>query len=464
MIKLPQEFSDRIKRQLGEEFDDYLDIYEKEGYIGLRVNTQKIPADAFLSLTPFSLRPVPWTENGFYYRKEDAVTRHPHYYAGLYYIQEPSAMLPAASLGVVPGDRVLDLCAAPGGKTTELASRLKGEGLLIANDVSATRAKALVKNLAVWGAANCCITAETPQKLLRQFGCFFDKILVDAPCSGEGMFRRDRTLIDAWKKQGPDAYAPVQTEILDCAVRMLKPGGMLAYSTCTFSVQENEGVIEEILARYPELSLTGIRMLPGFAHGEEPCGKCVRIWPHRAEGEGHFLALLKKDGDGSGDDKTERGDSTAGKTVNADDAYSEGQMPEPVKQFLLGLPERIWKGRRYCQREEQCFLLPPYRLPSKLRYLRTGLHIGELKRGRFEPSQALAMTLKQGDTAGALSFSSDDERVVRYLRGETLELREEETKGLCGWTLICADGFGLGWGKYINGSIRNKLYPGWRLQ
>ena len=458
MVRLPQEFLDRIKGQLQEEYDEFLGGYEKEGYIGLRVNTQKISTEAFMDLTPFALQRIPWTENGFYYRKEDAVTKHPHYYAGLYYVQEPSAMLPAASLAVEPGDKVLDLCAAPGGKATELSSRLKGEGLLVANDASASRAKALVKNLAAWGASNCCITAETPQKLLQQFGCFFDKILVDAPCSGEGMFRKDKALIEAWKKQGPEAYAPIQKEILDCAVRMLKPGGMLAYSTCTFSIQENENVIEEILARYPELSLSAPQMSPGFAQGEDPCGACVRIWPHRVRGEGHFLALLKKKGQ-SGRDEASQNERDSGR----EDAGS-AQMPEPVKEFLANVPGELWKGKRYKQINDQCFLLPPYRLPAKIRFLRTGILAGELKRGRFEPSQALAMMLKHGDIPGTLNFSSEDERVGRYLRGETIELCADETQGLSGWTLICVDGFGLGWGKYINGSIRNKLYPGWRLQ
>ena len=223
-MKLPAEFEKRMQGLLGEEYPDFLCCYDREKKQGLRVNTGKISVEEFLRLTPFQLTPIPWTENGFFYREEDQVTKHPHYYAGLYYIQEPSAMLPASRLPVEPGDRVLDLCAAPGGKATELGARLKGKGLLVANDVSVSRAKGLLKNLELFGVTNALVTAETPQQLLKQFGTYFDKILVDAPCSGEGMFRKDPSLIKSWMERGPEYYAPIQEEILSCAVQMLRPG------------------------------------------------------------------------------------------------------------------------------------------------------------------------------------------------------------------------------------------------
>ena len=313
MIQLPQEFTDRIRVQLDGEYEQFLRSCEQESCAGLRVNTQKLSVEDFLAITPFELTPVPWTDNGFYYRREEPVTRHPHYFAGLYYIQEPSAMLPASLLPVVPGDTVLDLCAAPGGKATELSSRLRGEGLLVANDVSASRAKALLKNLALWGAKNCCVTAEAPQRLLEEFGCFFDKILVDAPCSGEGMFRRDRRLIESWRERGPEQYAVLQKEILSCAVQMLKSDGYLVYSTCTFSEAENEDVIGEILRCFPEMELCRIPMRDGFAPGRSPCEKCVRLWPHRVNGEGHFAALLHRRADASRDANTMKSDSATGR-------------------------------------------------------------------------------------------------------------------------------------------------------
>lgn len=459
MIKLPEEFTDRMQKQLGDSFEEFLACYIEDGYAGLRVNTGKISVEDFLALTPFSLTPVPWTSNGFYYRKDDPVTRHPHYYAGLYYIQEPSAMLPASRLPVHPGDMVLDLCAAPGGKATELSSRMEGEGLLIANDASASRGKALIKNLAVWGSRESCITGEKPQILRKGFGCCFDCILVDAPCSGEGMFRKDAGLIRAWMDQGPEQYAPLQLEILDQAVQMLRPGGWIAYSTCTFSREEDEEVIEAILKRYPELILQETETADGFSAGDPPCEKAVRLWPHRIKGEGHFFALMKKqDIQGTSFPK-----EVNRRLSEAQCAQSYGKMPKEAEAFLKKIPERIWKRGVYEQIGEQCFVKPPYQLP-KLRYLRTGLQLGTLKKGRFEPSQALAMTLKKEDYSSVLDLPSGDERVIRYLKGETIPVTEREGAGLQGWTLICTDGFGLGWGKYINEMIKNKYYSGWRMQ
>lgn len=254
-MNLPAEFEKRMEALLGTEYPDFLRCYDKEKKQGLRVNTGKLSVEEFLQLTPFSLTPIPWVKNGFFYREEDQVTKHPHYYAGLYYIQEPSAMVPASRLPVKPGDRVLDLCAAPGGKATELGARLEGRGLLVANDVSVSRARGLLKNLELFGITNALVTGETPEQLRRQFDSYFDKILVDAPCSGEGMFRKDPSLMKSWMERGPEDYAPLQRQILSCAVQMLKPGGELLYSTCTFAPAEDEQVIRQILEEYPELKL-----------------------------------------------------------------------------------------------------------------------------------------------------------------------------------------------------------------
>ncbi|MCD8348196.1 MAG: RsmB/NOP family class I SAM-dependent RNA methyltransferase [Lachnospiraceae bacterium] len=493
--RLPLEFIARMRRQLGEETEDFLASYEREACLGIRINTGKISAGEAMEKLPFALRPVPWTSNGFYVEAPDApVSRHPWYYAGLYYIQEPSAMLPASLLPIVPGERVLDLCAAPGGKATELVSRLQGSGLLVANDVSASRAKALVKNLAVWGAANVCVTAETPERLCEAFGCFFDKILVDAPCSGEGMFRKDSSLIPSWMEKGPEAYAPLQKEILSWAVRMLKPGGLLLYSTCTFSEEEDEAIIADALERFPELTLVPVKKTDGAVPGRG-LEACVRLYPHRVEGEGHFAALLHKHA-AECLNKNEPWESERNipggkrkKNRNAPSGRNEGsrentgQIPDEVRAFLNrfrrsqntdGAADEKKKDDatgnaletfRYEQIGEQCLLVPPFALPGGLRYLRTGVRIGSLKRGRFEPSQELAMLPEASCFDTILNLEKEDERVVRYLKGETLSLKAEEADRLKeGWVLVCVDGHGLGWGKYANGNLKNKYYPGWRLQ
>lgn len=267
-MKLPDKFEEKMQALLGDEFPEYLSCYDEPRYYGLRVNTNKISVEDFKKICPFEITPIPWIENGFYY-DGDKVTpsRHPYYFAGLYYLQEPSAMTPANRLPVEPGDKVLDVCAAPGGKATELGAKLKGEGVLIANDISNSRAKGLLKNIEVFGIGNVLVLSEEPGKLEDYFAEYFDKILIDAPCSGEGMFRKDKKMVKAWEEHGPEFFANIQKSIITQAARMLKPGGMLLYSTCTFDGRENEGTIEYLLKKYPEFEILGIKGYEGFEKG-----------------------------------------------------------------------------------------------------------------------------------------------------------------------------------------------------
>ena len=264
---LPEAFQKKMKAILGEEYDDFLAGFEKPRHYGLRVNTAKITVEEFKELVPFHLTQIPWVENGFYYEEEDAPTRHPYYYAGLYYIQEPSAMTTASRLPVGPGERVLDLCAAPGGKATELGAKLFGEGLLVANDISASRVKALLKNIEVMGIPNSFLLNEVPAKIAEQFPAYFDKILVDAPCSGEGMFRKNPEAARVWSEEKPPECAKMQREIVKQAISMLKPGGMMIYSTCTFSPEENEQIIAWVLREFPEVQLIPMKGYEGFSEG-----------------------------------------------------------------------------------------------------------------------------------------------------------------------------------------------------
>lgn len=458
---LPPEFLSRMQSMLGEEYPSFLESYHRPPMLGLRVNTKKIRTDEFLRISPFPLTPVPWVENGFFYEAPSQPSRHPYYSAGLYYLQEPSAMTPASRLPLQPGDCVLDLCAAPGGKATELGARLQGKGLLVANDISASRARALLRNLELCGIDNALVTNETPARLASFFPQFFDKILVDAPCSGEGMFRKDPDIAKSWSKDRPPYFAKIQKEILDRAVSMLKPGGMLLYSTCTFSPEENEGSISYLLERFPEMKLTELEWYPGFSHGRPEWGdqnpeltKCARIFPHKMNGEGHFLALLKKE---EGTISSKGLPLTARKIEK-----STWKLLDPFFSSIL----TPYDPRRMEVRGQNVYYLPELDTGSLkgIKFLRNGLFLGELKKDRFEPAQPLAMNLKAENHPSVLRLSPDDERLSRYLKGETLLLSEEEAHGLSGWSLICAGSFPLGFGKLTGNLMKNKYPAGWRRQ
>ena len=458
-MQLPEEFAERMKRMLGEEYEDFSAGYEKERVYGLRVNTAKISPEEFERLAPFSLKRIPWVENGYFYDPEDQPTKHPYYFAGLYYMQEPSAMTPASRLPVYPGECVLDLCAAPGGKATELGTRLKGQGLLVANDISAPRMKALLKNIEVAGIPNAFLTNEDPARLAEVFPEFFDKILVDAPCSGEGMFRKEPAVMEAWTPDKPKLCAGMQRPILDAAVQMLKPGGRLLYSTCTFSPQGNEEQIARVLELYPEFTLQEITPWyvgfacghPEWADGNPELKKTVRIWPQHMDGEGHYLALLEKKG--------ESGTSPVFQNTVRLDKQQEKALTEffaDVKGDRQGYTLDIRKGMVYAVPT----LLPKVR---GVKFVRNGLLLGEIRKDRFEPSQPLAMALTKEDYVATINLAAADARVRRYLKGETILIEETEAVRKKGWQLICVDGYPLGWGKLVNGVLKNKFLSGWRM-
>lgn len=463
--QLPEAFLLKMQELLGEEFGQYLESFKEEWKPGLRVNTLKLSPGELAELVPWNLEPVPWADNGFYYdgTLDGEVLRpskHPAYYAGLYYLQEPSAMTPAAMLPVVPGDRVLDLCAAPGGKSTELASKLKGRGMLVSNDISYSRARALLKNLELAGAANICVTSEAPEKLAGVWPEFFDKILVDAPCSGEGMFRRDEDMVKDWNEKGPEYYVPIQRQILSQAAAMLRPGGYMLYSTCTFSVEEDEENVAYVLEEFPQMQLCCLDLdkVPGACGGFGLSG-CMRLFPHRLKGEGHFLALMRKKGgdDGGKEILPPMDPGTAGKRVRAVEKEKE------LDAFLRQSGTE-WDYERIVIHQDNAYYLPEglaWNLP--LRFLRTGLFLGELKKGRFEPSQALAMSMKAGQFPNTVSFPGGDSRVLRYLKGDTISLEGDEGP-VKGWCLAAMEGFPLGWAKGTGMSLKNKYYPGWRWQ
>lgn len=460
-MNLPSAFEEKMKTLLAEDYEKYLRCFEEPRYYGLRVNTKKISVEEFLRIAPWQLTPVPWISNGFYYDGElIQPAKHPYYFAGLYYLQEPSAMTPADRLPVLPGERVLDVCAAPGGKATELGAKLKGEGVLVANDISNSRARGLLKNLELFGIDNMLVISEEPGKLVEYFPEYFDKILIDAPCSGEGMFRKEKKMIKAWEEHGPEFFSKLQRSIITQAAAMLKPGGMILYSTCTFDPSENEQTIEYLLQCCPEFQICEMKGYEGFSggmpsfseSGNPDLAKTVRIFPHRMQGEGHYLALVKK---GEGREQTAR---------IRQSKNTRRKIPAELEAFFK---EITWEMdySRLDIHEERVYYMPEGLPELKgIRFLRSGLLLGELKKNRFEPSQALAMCLKKEEYGKILDLQAADERVVKYLKGETLDVEDLVSPKEKGWFLVCVDGYPLGFGKLANQTLKNKYLPGWRWQ
>ena len=459
-MDFPVSFTEKMKAILGDEYEDFLKGYDRTRHYGLRVNRTKLTAEQFEKMSMYDLKPVPWIVNAFEYEDSVSPAKHPYYFAGMYYLQEPSAMTPANLLPIEPGDRVLDLCAAPGGKATELGAKLNHTGLLVANDISNSRAKALLKNIELFGIPNVLVTSEPSEKLAEKFPAFFDKILIDAPCSGEGMFRKNPGMMKDWETYGPKHYSDLQRSIVPNALRMLKPGGMLLYSTCTFSPEENEGSVKFMMDLDPDLEIVDIASrYEGFAPGRpeliedgfEDLKKCVRIWPHKMNGEGHFIALLRKKENEEVKEKKAK-------------PRKEKALPALLEEFMKDCSYPV-SGNDIEIQEDRVYLMPEGIKGIKgLRFLRSGLLLGTLTKDRFEPSQAFAMVMKKDQYKATIDLSSLDHRVIRYLKGETIEVDDLPLKRQKGWQLVCVDGFPLGWGKLVNGSLRNKYLPGWRWQ
>lgn len=462
-MNLPAQFEKNMRDLLGAEYEDYLKCFEEPRHYGLRVNTSKISVEEFLKIAPWPLKPVPWIKNGFYYDGDTyQPAKHPYYFAGLYYLQEPSAMTPADRLPVESGERVLDVCAAPGGKATELGTRLNGTGVLAANDLSSSRAKGLLKNLELFGIGNVLVLSEEPGRLVPYFKEYFDKILIDAPCSGEGMFRKDKKMLRSWEEHGPEYFSKIQRNIVTQAAEMLRPGGMLLYSTCTFSSLENEQTIEYLLKEYPEFEICEMESYGGFVPGrpdvtdskDENFKKTVRIFPHRMKGEGHFLALVKK-GEDSGRMRTKETPRPVSKSV---------RLPAELEEFFSSVKKEMDYSRLDIRGEKVYYMPADIPRLNGIRFLRTGLLLGELKRKRFEPSQALAMNLKKEEYEYIIDLPVTDERVIKYLKGETLDVEDMTAPKEKGWYLVCVDGYPLGFGKLGGQTLKNKYLPGWRWQ
>ena len=437
----PTEFLERLHRLLGdEEFDAFLAAAERPRAVALRLNPlKKLPAVC-------GAEPVPWAENGYYYDPATRPGLSPYHDAGGYYLQEASAMAPAGLLDVRPGMKVLDLCAAPGGKSSQIGALLRGRGLLVANEINPKRAAVLSRNLERMAVANALVLNEHPQHLAERFPGFFDRILVDAPCSGEGMFRKEEAAVTDWSVETVQMCARRQREILQSAAEMLRPGGRLVYSTCTFAPEENEGVISGFLHGHPEFSVAEADA-PWFSPGrpdwiENPAPgleRTFRLWPHKLKGEGHFAAILEKAGDAPGaaqptEPSIKEPKELAEFRKTAGAALPEGTLIAFGKSLYLA-PEG----------------LPPLR---GLKVLRPGLELGQVLKNRFEPAHAWAMWLPE--TASVADFPADSPEIAAYLTGGTIAAPQT------GWTLLTVDGLSLGWVKGSGGVLKNHLPKGLR--
>ena len=430
MSNLPQAFIDEMKSLLPEqEWTDFFGVYDEKPYKGVRVNTLKCDSDTLRKYVPFDSVCVEWEENGFC-TQEEKVGGNPAHFAGLFYSQEPSAMCAAPLLEVQAGERVLDLCSAPGGKGTQLAARMQGAGVLVLNEPVFSRAKILSQNVERMGVKNAVVTSAMPHELSEKLPNYFDKILVDAPCSGEGMFRKNaKEALEEWSVENVALCAKRQSEILDEATKMLKVGGRLVYSTCTFSYAEDEGQVQAYLQKHPEMRLI----------------KQEKLYPHKVKGEGHFAALFEKiDGIDTQIVKTLK----PACSKSAEKAYQEFEKSffkgtfarylHEVNGVLYELPQGVfdWKG---------------------LQVLRVGVRLGEMVNGRFEPSHSLAMACRADECKNTYSLAFDDVALDKFLRGETVE--GDAGKG---WCLVCLDSYPVGLGKCVNGVLKNHIPKGLR--
>ena len=423
---LPELFLRRMQAQLGDEYEEYLRSLERPRAVALRFNPLKGNAPSL----PFVTENVPWEPMGYYYDPAARPGLHPYHEAGVYYLQEASAMSAVALLDPQPGERVCDLCAAPGGKSTQIAGRMLGKGFLLCNEWSPKRAKILSQNIERMGVANALVTNETVDRLAAHLPGFFDRVLIDAPCSGEGMFRKEEAAVTDWSQETVEMCARRQAEILDNAARLVRPGGRLVYSTCTFAPEENEETVAAFLQRHPEFSPEPLDA-PWFVPVENGGH---RLWPHKLLGEGHFAAVLTK---------------VSGEEGPVPLCAGE-KLPREWTDFARELDIRLPEGRAIAFGQNLYWAPPGMPDIKRLKVLRPGLELGTVKKNRFEPAHALALWLKRCKTEE--SYGPDSEEMAAYIHGDVVPSEKK------GWCLVKAGTCSIGWGKG-DGRVLKNHYP-----
>lgn len=434
-MRFPTGFEEKYQRLLGKEAASFFSTFDQEPISAFRTNPLKEGRVIFSN-------PIPGTKWGYYGKVSG---KSPEHVTGLIYSQEPAAQMVAQVAHPHEGMRVLDLAAAPGGKSTHLLSYLNNTGLLVSNEINNKRSKILVENIERFGARNVLVTNESAERLAKVFSSFFDLIVLDAPCSGEGMFRKQPDAMDYWSLDYPAQCATLQREILEDAVKMLANGGELVYSTCTWAPEENEEIVAWLLDEFP-LELVDIPKLNGMTPGID-YPETARMYPHHFKGEGQFVAKFRFVGEHKLPKlKPARSNLTAGQR-----SLWQIFQKEHLKVELKGDLQTFG---------DQLYLLP-LGLPdlSKVKIARNGLHLGTFKKKRFEPSFALGLALQPSEVRNKLELSQQDFEV--YVGGETLQIKESLPNG---WYQLIIHGNGLGFAKLANQTLKNYFPKGLRFR
>ncbi len=451
MKKLPAEYSERMKKLLGEDYAEYENALNQSPVRGLRVNTDKISVEEFEKINIFSSEKIPYVENGYYIDYEK-IGNHPYHHAGMIYIQEPGAMAPAECIEIDPDWKILDMCAAPGGKSTQLKNKLGENGILVSNEIIPSRCKILTGNIERLGLKNVVTTCMDTSRLAKTFPDTFDLIMVDAPCSGEGMFRKEEIAIDEWSVENVNKCAARQLDILENAVVCLKNGGYIVYATCTFSLEENEIVIDSFLQSHPEFEIIQVKenVINSTSDGVEfdgcKCGNiryARRFYPHKAKGEGQFMAVLHNK-----NDKISYIYNKPKANIKTD---------KTVTDFLDEVLIEYDKNKVIMYNGNPVYFTPDF-IIEKGTAFSCGVTIGEIKKNYIQPHHQFFMAMGK-DFKRKINLSAESEEIKKYLHGEEIEVDCEN-----GWAVVTVDGCSVGGVKVVNGRAKNHYPKGLRTK
>ena len=449
MIKLPEEFANRMQTLLGEQYEAYLKTFNKPAVKGFRVNTDKISLKEFENINPFGSNKIPFVENGFYLEAQK-VGNHPYHHAGMIYVQEPAAMAPVECVEINPNWICLDMCAAPGGKSTQVKNKLNENGILVSNEIISSRCKILTGNIERLGFKNCVTTCMPPQKIAKTFPETFDFIVVDAPCSGEGMFRKEEIALTEWSYENVLMCANRQQEILEHAVKALKPNGTILYATCTFSLEENEMVIDTFLENHPEFELLPVKENVKLATADgikfdgckcENISECRRFYPHLSDGEGQFMAVLHR--------KSEE------IIYHSQKPQLKEKVEKVVFDFLNDCLCEYKQENVTMYNGNAVYFTPDFTIPKGVAFS-CGVTIGEIRKNYIQPHHQFFMALGK-HFRRKIELDVNSTELQKYLHGEEIEVDCEN-----GWAVITVNGCSVGGVKVVNGKAKNHYPKGLR--